>query len=54
MLGWFDEAGIRRSLGIPAARRIALVITVGYAADPGSPRKRGRKAIDDIRTYNHY
>ena len=54
MLGWFDETGIRRALGVPASRRIALVITVGYAADPQAPRERGRKAIDEIRTYNGY
>ena len=54
MLGWFDERGVRRLLGIPASRRVALVITVGYAADPQAPRQRGRKTIDKIRTYNGY
>ena len=54
MLGWFDEAGIRRLLRIPAARRVALVMTVGYPADPDAPRMRGRKTIDEIRTFNGY
>ena len=54
MLGWFDESGIRRVLGIPASRRVALVMTVGYPADPDAPRKRARKTIDEIRTFNAY
>ena len=54
MLGWFDEAGIRRALGIPKGRRIALVLTVGYPADPSAPRRRGRKSLEEIRSYNRY
>jgi len=54
MLGWFNERAIRRILGIPASRRIALVMTVGYAAAPRAPRKRGRKPLDQIRSYNRY
>ena len=54
MLGWFDESALRGLLGIPSSRRIALVITVGYAPHSDPPRKRGRKAMDEIRSYNGY
>src|SRR5208337_189663 len=30
MMGWFDEGRIKRLLGIPASRRIGLVISVGH------------------------
>ena len=29
MLGWFDERGVKRRLGVPAGRRVDLVITLG-------------------------
>jgi nitroreductase len=53
MLGWFDEGGVRRALGIPASKRVGLVITVGYPAD-GQASERRRKPIDEVRAYNGY
>jgi nitroreductase len=54
MLGWFDEAGVRRVLRVPAGKRIGLVITVGYPAADDAPRARVRKSRDEMRSYNRY
>ncbi len=53
MLGWFDEKGVRRVLGIPASRRVGLIITAGYPADGEAPR-RVRRRLDEVRVYNRY
>jgi nitroreductase len=53
MLGWFDEKGVRRALGIPASKRIGVIIVVGYPAEE-SVRPRSRRPIDEVRAYNRY
>ncbi len=53
MLGWFDEKAVRRALGIPAPKRIGVIIAVGYPAE-ASVRPRVRKLLDDVRAYNRY
>lgn len=54
MLGWFDEKGVRRALGIPAWKRVGLIITVGYPARDAATPGRVRKTLDDVRVYNRY
>ena len=53
MLGWFDEKGVRRALGIPEPKRVGLLITVGYPAE-AQARPRSRKPLDHVRAYNRY
>lgn len=53
MLGWFDEAGVKRLLGIPAGRRVPLVITLGYPRDP-AVRPKVRKGREATWSYNRY
>ncbi len=52
MLGWFDEPKVKKTLGIPAGKRVALLFTVGYEA--GKQRTKIRKNIKDILSYNKY
>ncbi len=52
MLGWFNERNVRKILGIPAKKRIGLLITLGYAAD--EPRQKKRKEINEMCSYNQY
>ncbi|HQH18757.1 MAG TPA: nitroreductase family protein [Bacteroidales bacterium] len=52
MLGWFNEKNIIHILGIPSKKRIGLLITLGYADD--EQRKKSRKEIEGMRSYNHY
>lgn len=53
ILGWFDEKGIMKLIGIPKGRRIALLITVGWP-ESGASGQKIRKSIEDIRTYNRW
>jgi nitroreductase len=53
MLGWFDEAAIKRLLRIPKQRDVLLVITIGYPKQE-QPARRGRKPIGEIRSYNGF
>ena len=52
MLGWFNEKNVLKLLGIPAKKRIGLLITLGYAAD--EQRKKIRKELNVVRSYNMY
>ncbi len=47
ILGLFDREELRRLLDIPAEKRFATVIALGYPAD-GTVRPKGRKSIEQI------
>jgi nitroreductase len=53
MLGWFNEKKVKQLLQIPARKRIALIITIGYP-DPKYTRKKVRKGLEEIRSFNKY
>lgn len=53
MMGWFDEKKIKDILTIPKSREIYLVISLGYY-DIDKPRKKIRKSIEEIISYNEY
>ena len=52
MIGWFDEAKVHKTLGIPDNKRIPLIITIGYTEKP--LRAKVRKKTDEIITRNRY
>ena len=52
IIGWVDDKRIRQSFGIPASRKVELVIAVGYTDNP--LREKSRKPPEDIITYNRY
>jgi nitroreductase len=54
MMGWFDEKGIKKILGIPKTKRAYLVISLGYPSHEEKLRKKVRKPTDDIASYNGY
>jgi len=53
MLGWFNEKKVKKLLNIPASKRAALVITVGYPAFE-EIRNKQRKKIEEIFSINEY
>jgi nitroreductase len=53
MLGWFNEKKVKKLLNIPASKRAALVITVGYPASE-EIRNKQRKTIEEIFSINEY
>ncbi len=54
MLGWYNEKPIKKLLNIPDKKSIALIISVGYAPENYKHRKKTRKSIDNICSYNRY
>ena len=52
MIGWFDEKTVKKYLGIPASRRVELIITLGYSL--GSQREKKRKPMEVTVSYNRY
>lgn len=52
MIGWFDEKKVKQILNVPTAKRVPLLIAVGYSA--AATRKKIRKPIDKIHRYNSY
>ena len=53
MIGWFKEKEMKHLLNIPKNKAIALVISVGYP-ESRNPRKKVRKELKDILSYNKY
>ncbi len=47
MLGWFDQAAVKRVLGIPKRKKVPLLIAVGYPREEKQPEKR-RKELGEI------
>ncbi|MCF8228319.1 MAG: nitroreductase family protein [Bacteroidales bacterium] len=54
MLGWFNQKPIQKLLNIPEKREIGLIITLGYPPEDYKLRKKIRKDINEIVTYNTY
>jgi len=54
MLGWFDEAAIKKFLHIPEKIRIGLVITLGYATEAYPLRQKTRKTDKEMCRFNRY
>jgi nitroreductase len=53
MMGWFAERKVNKLLQIPKGKRVELVISVGYPSSE-KIRKKNRKTIDEIRSFNKY
>ncbi len=54
ILGWFNEAKIRKLLRIPRGTRVGLVIALGYAAEGYPSRPKVRKSAGEMSCYNRY
>lgn len=52
IIGWYDEKQLRKILGIPASKRVELIITLGYPA--GEHREKRRKPSGETVSYNKY
>jgi len=53
LLGWYDEKAVKKLLGIPRAKRLYLLITLGYPATPDIPAKQ-RKPLRTVSGWNGY
>jgi nitroreductase len=52
MIGWFDEKMVKKILKIPAAKRVELLITIGYPAK--ETREKKRKPFSEVVSHNRY
>ncbi|MEO0136275.1 MAG: nitroreductase family protein [candidate division WOR-3 bacterium] len=59
-VGWFNEKHLKKLLKIPAHYRIAMLIALGYPAEPSTPegiggiKPRPRKELKEIVSYNEW
>ena len=54
ILGWFDEAKVKKIIGAPRGRRLALLLTIGYPAEGAVVGAKSRKSIEEVRGFNAY
>lgn len=54
MIGTMNQEKIKKGLGIPEDRIVRLIITVGYPATKAEPRKKIRKDLNEVISYNRY
>ena len=54
IIGTMNQEKLHRAFGIPEERPVRLIITVGYPANEGAPRKKARKELDEIVTHNQW
>ncbi|MEE1112859.1 MAG: nitroreductase family protein, partial [Bacteroidales bacterium] len=52
MIGWFDEKKVKEVLEIPSAKRVPLLIALGYSS--ATLREKTRKPMGRICKYNSY
>ncbi len=45
-IGWFERSPVHRILGIPRSKAVAILVTIGYAAE--TPKARPRKSLAEL------
>ena len=51
-VGWFEREPVKRILGIPAAKEVAILVTIGYSNE--EPAARPRKAVEELVMLERY
>jgi nitroreductase len=54
MMGWFDEKKLKKLLSIPTGKTVGLVISLGYAEEGYPLRKKIRKPLEEMVSYNSF
>ncbi|NVO18699.1 MAG: nitroreductase family protein [Bacteroidetes bacterium] len=54
MMGWFNEKELKKLLSVPADKAVGLVISLGYAEEGYTLRKKIRKPLEEMVSYNKY
>lgn len=52
IIGWFDEKLVKKILGVPSAKRVELIITLGYSLSDHRIKKR--KSREETVSFNKY
>lgn len=53
VLGWFNEGGVKRVLGIPRRKKVVVLISIGYPAEEKGDVKK-RKTLEEIASFNAF
>ncbi|MFR5584179.1 MAG: nitroreductase family protein [[Clostridium] scindens] len=48
MIGTMNQEKLHQAFEIPEERIVRLIVTVGYPAKEGGPRKKARKDLEEI------
>jgi len=51
-VGWFEREPVRKVLGIPKAKAVPILVTIGHAAE--RPEARARKPLKELIALNSY
>lgn len=54
MIGMNNQAKMEQYFNIPEGQIVRLVLTVGYAAEDKEPRKKMRKAVEEVCSFNEF
>jgi nitroreductase len=54
IMGWFDEKQLKKLLAIPSDKTVGLVISIGYAEEGYPLRKKVRKPVEEMVSYNGF
>lgn len=54
MIGTMSQEKLHKAFDIPAERIVRLIITVGHPAREGAPRKKNRKSLEEILSFNQW
>ncbi len=54
MMGWFNEKKLKKLLSIPPGKTVGLVISLGYAEEGYPLRKKIRKPLGEMVSYNSF
>ncbi len=50
-MGWFNEKGVKKVLGLPASSKVDIIVPVGYA-ESNETRKKVRRRIEETYKFN--
>ena len=54
IIGTMSQEKLHKAFGIPEDRVVRLIISVGYPAKAIAPRKKIRRELSEILSYNHW
>ncbi|MGN1031597.1 MAG: nitroreductase family protein [Butyricicoccaceae bacterium] len=54
ILGMCDQSKLEQAFGIPEGHEVRMILAVGYSAEDPGPRKKVRKDLDEVCSFNHW
>lgn len=54
IIGMNDQKKLEAAFGIPEGRQVRMVLAVGYSAEAAEPRKKARKPLEEVCSFNQW